>query len=114
MISEKASHFRVIGFKRCCTLYINTKRNGCSDLLGTCELQPKITLNPDQISYGIETYLSHCEQLWRALSDNQLLTDLWEYRLCFHQSFSKHPYLIYASVEDRPIALLPLEYLKIS
>jgi hypothetical protein len=67
----------------------------------------------DEITYYIEHDLAQCEKMWRALVNPRYFTEVWEYRLIFHETFSKKPYFICAKQNEKIIAFLPLEYLEL-
>lgn len=75
---------------------------------------PILTINNSkwgEIQFFVETNLLECEKLWRSVSEDILLTDLWAYRLIFHDAFSKKPYFLYAKSTEQILALLPMEFL---
>jgi hypothetical protein len=67
-----------------------------------------------EISFAIEYDLTKCEQIWKDLSPHVFLTDMWEYRLAFHQAFSKTPHFICAVQNAKIIGVLPLEHLDLN
>ena len=63
-----------------------------------------------RISYITE--LEECERLWRLLIRPKSISDLWEFRLCFHRYFDHRP--CFLLVEDREgiAGMVPLSYVE--
>lgn len=54
--------------------------------------------------------IKEAEEVWRALSPQELIFDLWKFRFCFYQ-FSPKPLYFYTAYDNgEPVALLPLQY----
>ena len=60
--------------------------------------------------FHIETDIKVCLSLWEKFSNDELLTDNWAYRFCFHKGYQSEPYFIVGKVKDTVIGFLPLEY----
>jgi hypothetical protein len=52
-----------------------------------------------------------CEKLWKTYIPEKTVSDLWEFRMCFHQHFRNH--FRFFIIEDRNdiLGLLPLSYI---
>jgi hypothetical protein len=58
----------------------------------------------------VVTDLHQCRGLWRAHIRPRFISDLWEYRICFHHHYRNHPHFVVME-DSRGIAgLLPLAY----
>jgi len=63
------------------------------------------------IEFYIERDIKECEKLWREFSLNRHISDIWEYRLCFHRGYgSLGPYFIVGKIAQEIIGFIPLEY----
>jgi len=62
------------------------------------------------ISFQIVKDLNLCRQLWEKYSPNLYLSQLWDYRLCFHQGYQSQPYFIVAYENSNPVGFIPLEF----
>ena len=49
--------------------------------------------------FSVVTELEECERLWNCLVKPRGVSDLWEFRLCFHRHFRCEPYFLI--IEDR-------------
>jgi len=58
------------------------------------------------------TDFCECERLWRTLIPVRNISDLWDFRVCFHHHFKHRPYFLI--LEDRKgiAAMLPLSYVE--
>lgn len=62
------------------------------------------------ISFEIVKDIDLCQQLWRKYSPNLHISQLWDYRLCFHQGYQSQPHFIVAKNGDVPMGFIPLEF----
>lgn len=64
----------------------------------------------DQSSFRIVSDIDECRELWLEVMPRDLITDLWEVRMCFHAHFQNTPHFIVSSgsSSDGINALLPL------
>ena len=60
----------------------------------------------------IVTDLHECGKLWNAFISHRNISDLWEFRICFHRHFHNNPYFL--MLEDRKgiAGILPLSYVE--
>lgn len=54
--------------------------------------------------------LEECGLLWKTLLTPRYVSDLWEFRLCFHRHYKNTPYFIILEDEQGVCAMLPLCY----
>jgi hypothetical protein len=59
----------------------------------------------------IVTDLGECRVLWNSLGQVRNLTDLWEFRLCFHRHFKNEPYFLVLEDDQGILGMLPLTHL---
>ncbi len=67
-------------------------------------------MNNSSLSFSIETDITECEKLWNQFSPKENLSDLWEFRQCFHLSNESKPYFIVGLIDQKPIGIIPLEF----
>lgn len=65
-----------------------------------------------EVEFYVEKNLLECEKLWKEFSTNENLSDVWEYRLCFHQGYQSEPYFIVGKLGEEIVGFLPLEFSK--
>lgn len=65
---------------------------------------------PEGIYYV--TQLDQCEHLWKTFISPRCISDLWEFRLCFHKHFQHKP--VFLVVEDHKgiAGLVPMSYVQ--
>ena len=56
--------------------------------------------------------LEEAEKVWRALSPNEMIYDLWDFRYAFYKVYSYPLYFYTVYDNDEPVALLPLQFNK--
>ncbi len=54
--------------------------------------------------------INECKKLWKTFSPNKVLFDDWDFRYQFHKAYKYTPYFISLMKNNRPTALLPLDY----
>ncbi len=67
------------------------------------------------VDYKLEvvTDIKQCEKVWKTVSTNKKISEMWEFKLCFHKSFDHSPYFIVQKKGDEIVGLLPLSFDKI-
>ena len=60
------------------------------------------------VTIRVATDLHQCRQLWEGVLPQQILADLWDVRLCFHQYYQRPLHFIVAEDAHGPCGLLPL------
>jgi hypothetical protein len=58
------------------------------------------------------TDLDLCEDLWHTYVEPRLISDTWEYRLCFHRHFKNDSRFLLMEDAQGVAALLPLSYVR--
>lgn len=56
--------------------------------------------------------LNEAEKIWRALSPDEMIYDLWDFRFPFYKIYSYPLYFYTVYDDDEPVALLPLQFNK--
>ena len=54
------------------------------------------------------TDLDACRALWNSLSRTRCVSDLWEFRLCFHRHFQNQPFFLLLEDSRGILGMLPL------
>lgn len=54
--------------------------------------------------------LDACRRLWEQCMPSELLSDLWETRLCFHDHYRRQPRFVVAENRGRVVGFLPLSF----
>jgi len=62
------------------------------------------------ISFQIVKDINLCHKLWQKYSPNLVISQIWNYRLCFHQGYQSQPYFITAFRDKEAIGFIPLEF----
>ncbi|MFC1862755.1 GNAT family N-acetyltransferase [Thermodesulfobacteriota bacterium] len=57
------------------------------------------------------TELNDCEKLWKDYLRAECVSDLWEFRLCFHKHFNNKPYFLVLEDRQGIAGILPLAYI---
>jgi len=52
--------------------------------------------------------IDECKKLWKTLIRPRTVSDLWEFRLCFHHHFNRQPWFLVLEDRDGICAMLPL------
>ncbi len=60
----------------------------------------------------IVTDLGECGFLWNSLGPVRNLSDLWEFRLCFHRHFRNQPHFLVLEDDRGVLGMLPLAHLE--
>lgn len=58
------------------------------------------------------TDINECERLWRSLIPVRNISDLWDFRLCFHRHFKHRPYFLILEDQRGIAAMLPLSFVE--
>lgn len=58
------------------------------------------------------TDLNDCEQLWKYYLRRDCISDLWEFRLCFHKYFGYRPYFLILEDREGIAGILPLSFIE--
>ncbi|MDP8214421.1 MAG: GNAT family N-acetyltransferase [Candidatus Euphemobacter frigidus] len=62
--------------------------------------------------FRVVTGLEECRDVWEQIMPREVISDLWEVRVCFQKHFRRQPHFIVAE-EDRAIrGLLPLSWIE--
>lgn len=56
------------------------------------------------------TSLDHCERLWKTFTTPKCVSDLWEFRLCFHKHFHHKPCFLVMEDHKGIAGMIPLSY----
>lgn len=62
--------------------------------------------------YRIVTDLDECREIWGRTMPQEVISDLWEVRACFHRHFQRPAYFIVAENAHGPAGLLPLSWIE--
>ncbi|MFA5828852.1 MAG: GNAT family N-acetyltransferase [Candidatus Shapirobacteria bacterium] len=62
------------------------------------------------ITYQVVQGIDVCHKLWQKYSSNLHLSQLWNYRLCFHRGYQSQPHFIVAYEDSIPLGFIPLEF----
>jgi len=62
------------------------------------------------ISFQVVKDIGICRELWQKYSPNLYLSQIWDYRLCFHQGYQSQPNFIVAYENSNPVGFIPLEF----
>ncbi len=54
------------------------------------------------------TDLETCRQLWNALLPVSVVSDMWEFRMCFHRQYGHRPYFMILEDEEGVSGMMPL------
>lgn len=60
--------------------------------------------------FGVVTDISECEKLWKTFSSDKKISDMWEFKFCFHKYFNNVPHFIVHKKNGKVLGLLPLSY----
>lgn len=52
--------------------------------------------------------LDECRRIWRQVAPRKVVSDLWEFRSCFHRYFKRQPHFITVESSGKTLGLLPL------
>lgn len=64
--------------------------------------------NKRQMNSFLVTDLSACEKLWRCHIKAESVSDLWEFRICFHRHFGNSPHFLILEDTQGIAGILPL------
>jgi hypothetical protein len=56
------------------------------------------------------TDLETCKQLWNALIPVSVVSDIWEFRMCFHRQYGHRPCFMILEDADGILGMMPLSY----
>lgn len=59
----------------------------------------------------IVTDLDECREVWQRLMPQAVVSDLWEFRACFHRNFQRRLRFVVAENDRGPCGLLPLSWI---
>lgn len=67
--------------------------------------------NPPKRFYYV-TQMDKCEQLWKTFIIPKCVSDLWEFRLCFHKHFHHKPVFLVMEDQSGIAGLVPMSYVQ--
>lgn len=68
--------------------------------------------NDPPIRFYYVTQLNKCEQLWKTFITPRFISDLWEFRLCFHKHFQHKPVFLVMEDHNGIAGLVPMSYVQ--
>tara|TARA_Y100000034_G_scaffold89941_1_gene108308 strand:+ start:4586 stop:5527 length:942 start_codon:yes stop_codon:yes gene_type:complete len=72
--------------------------------------QKEVTQLVSGEDFEIVTDISECEKLWKTFSVNKKISDMWEFKFCFHKYFNNLPHFIVHKKHGKVVGMLPLSY----
>lgn len=54
--------------------------------------------------------IKECQSLWQRHMPQELVSDLWDVRMCFHDQYRHTPCFVVAEQDDRVVGFLPLSW----
>ncbi len=72
--------------------------------------QKEVAQLTSEDEFEVITDISECEKLWKTFSANKKISDMWEFKFCFHKYFNNLPHFIVHKKNGKVVGMLPLSY----